>query len=104
MSMPLLPLMLLISTGGAFPPCSVSNRPIASDPGTLPAWVRRQLPSPMARRNQPFNPSDMVPPNSPPRARFVCAYRSDDAWTVEYEQGGIGLFRKTVTLRPPPKP
>lgn len=101
MPMPLLPLMLLALTGGASPPCPVSDRPIVSDPGALPAWVRQRLPSPMARRNQPFNPSDLVPPNGPPRARLVCAYRSGNAWTVDYEQGGIGLFRKSVTVRPP---
>ncbi|UYY79159.1 hypothetical protein [Sphingomonas sp. R1] len=101
MSMPPLPLLLLLATGIGSPACSVSKGPIVVEPSALPAWVRRQLPSPMAGRNQPFNPSDVVPRNGPPRARFICAHRHADLWTVEFEQGGIGLFRRTLTLRPP---
>lgn len=96
MSIPLLPLLLLGLNSGASPPCSVSDRPTVLDLAALPAWARRQLPSRMAGRDQPFNPSDVMRPNGPPQARLVCAYRSGNAWTVEFEHGGIGLFRKTV--------
>lgn len=85
------------------PPCLADDPARIVRVAALPRWARAALPMPMADRDQPFNASDMIFPDSPPQRRLICAYRRNADWVVEYEQGGIGHFRKRVILRPPAK-
>lgn len=103
MPISLMPFLLLAASGTASPPCSVSDRPTVFELRALPAWAREQAPSPMAKRDEPFNPSDIVLPGGPPGRRLICAYPQDADWVVEYEQGGRGYSRRTVVLHPPLK-
>lgn len=85
------------------PPCTTDDPARTGQVAALPRWARAALPMPMADRDQPFNPSDMLQAGGPPQRRLICAYRRDADWVVEYEQGGIGHFRKRIVLRPPAK-
>lgn len=99
-------LFALATTGHAAvpsPACSADDPGRIAQVAALPRWVRAALPTPMADRDQPFNSSDVIFPDSPPQRRLICAYRHDADWVVEYEQGGIGHFRKRIVVHPPAK-
>ena len=93
-------MMVMIESGPAYPmpklaDCTIAGaRPETRRMADLPKPVHDALLAaigrPIADAGAPFNPSDVVAPHSPPRVRFLRAYRVRDLWLVWIEQGGIG--------------
>ncbi|KTW02921.1 hypothetical protein [Sphingomonas sanguinis] len=90
------------------PRCVVPGAgPVVGRMGALPEPVRLAVVAavggPVAEAGAPFQVSDMVRPDSPPRTRFLRAYRVRDRWLVWVEQGGIGHGFRVLAFRDAPQ-
>ncbi len=88
----------------ALPACAITGaKPVTARMADLPKPVRDALLAsvgqPIAEVGAPFNASDIVPPNAPPRVRFLRAYRVRDLWLVWVERGGIGHDFRLLAFR-----
>ncbi|WP_156360987.1 hypothetical protein [Sphingomonas sp. Leaf257] len=101
--------MLMIDAGQvspmpALPNCAIAGaRPATRRMAELPTPVHDALLAsvgqPIAEAGGPFHASDVVPPNAPPRVRFLRAYRVRDLWLVWVEKGGIGHDFRLLAFR-----
>lgn len=63
----------------------------------LPDQVRTLFRFPMAERGQPFQATDVLMPGPRlPSTRFVAARETGCSLRLDYQQGGIALFRATA--------
>ena len=88
----------------ALPDCAIAGaRPATKRMAELPTPVHDALLAsvgqPIAEAGGPFHASDVVPPNAPPRVRFLRAYRVRDLWLVWVEKGGIGHDFRLLAFR-----
>ncbi|WP_454279109.1 hypothetical protein [Sphingomonas sp. Marseille-Q8236] len=77
-------------------------RRMADLPPSVRQALRHAIGNPVAEAGSPFNGSDMVSPGSPPRTRFLRAYRVRDLWLVWVEQGGIAHVFRLLAFRDGP--
>lgn len=90
------------------PKCRIAGAgPVIGRMAGLPETVRHALVAAVggavAEAGAPFHASDVVRPNSPPRTRFLRAYRVRDRWLVWIEQGGIAQRFRVLAFRDAPK-
>ena len=93
-----------VSPMPALPSCAIPGaRPATRRMADLPTPVRDALfasvGQPVADAGAPFHASDVVRPNSPPRVRFLRAYRVRDLWLVWVEKGGVGHDFRLLAFR-----
>jgi len=96
---------LLLAVGApadAAPRCSVTDRPVITRVADLPPAVRAAIKEPIADPGQPFNPNDVIWPDSPPSQRLICAYPVPGGFVIERAYGGRVSGRDRQTFRKTP--